>query len=123
MRRLAGWVGVCLVAGVGRGNNGSGGGKAAAPGERAGQYGWGCCCRWRADRIVRLSGCSLRHHGACLSPLSLRHFHLTSADLDHHNPQLRESLTDWLRWLHTEFGFEGWRFDFVRGYAPEYCKE
>ena len=104
------------------------------------------------------------------------------ADLDHHNPQLRESLIDWLNWLKTDIGFEGWvssccaclslccacladhklpvcrraaspvlsvhapplhtyaahpsacpvnftsllalqRFDFIRGYAPEYCRE
>lgn len=45
------------------------------------------------------------------------------ADLDHHNPELRDSLVDWLNWLHSYVGFEGWRFDFVRGYAPEYCKE
>jgi alpha-amylase len=44
-------------------------------------------------------------------------------DLDHHNPQLRESLIDWLNWLKTDIGFEGWRFDFIRGYAPEYCRE
>ena len=33
---------------------------------------------------------------------------LTNADLDHHNPQLRESLIDWLNWLKTDIGFEGW---------------
>ena len=44
-------------------------------------------------------------------------------DLDHHNPELRDSLVDWLNWLHGAIGFEGWRFDFVRGYAPEYCRE
>ena len=36
---------------------------------------------------------------------------------------LRESLVDWLNWLAKDVGVVGWRFDFVRGYAPEYCKE
>lgn len=49
--------------------------------------------------------------------------HPAPADLDHHNPELRESLVDWLNWLLTDIGFEGWRFDFVRGYAAKYVKE
>lgn len=36
-------------------------------------------------------------------------------DLDHTNPDLRLSLVDWLNWLKTEIGFEGWRFDMVKG--------
>lgn len=46
-----------------------------------------------------------------------------SADLDHTNKDLRDSLVDWLNWLHTDIGFEGWRFDFVRGFAGKYVKE
>jgi alpha-amylase len=30
---------------------------------------------------------------------------------------------DWLNWLKTDLGFEGWRFDYVRGFAAEYVKE
>ncbi|KAI3436462.1 hypothetical protein D9Q98_005879 [Chlorella vulgaris] len=44
-------------------------------------------------------------------------------DLDHHNKELRDSLVDWLNWLKTDLGFEGWRFDYVRGFAAEYVKE
>jgi len=44
-------------------------------------------------------------------------------DLDHHNPELRAALKDWLNWLHRDIGFCGWRLDFVKGYAPEYMKE
>ncbi len=47
----------------------------------------------------------------------------SSPDLDHHNPELRASLIDWLNWLKSDLGFEGWRFDFVRGYAAKYVKE
>jgi hypothetical protein len=45
------------------------------------------------------------------------------SDLDHTNKDLRDSLVDWLNWLHTDLGFEGWRFDFVRGFAGKYVKE
>ena len=61
-------------------------------------------------------------HSQVLPPLPLASSALP-ADLDHHNPELRESLVDWLNWLAKDVGFVGWRFDFVRGYAPEYCKE
>lgn len=48
------------------------------------------------------SFCSARHHA-------------NQADLDHDNPEVREGLVDWMNWLHDVHGFQGWRFDFVRG--------
>lgn len=45
------------------------------------------------------------------------------ADLDHKNKELRDGLVDWLKWLNRDIGFEGWRFDFVRGYAAKYLCE
>jgi hypothetical protein len=44
-------------------------------------------------------------------------------DLDHANSELREGLKDWLRWLHEYVGFQGWRFDFVKGFAAKYTRE
>ena len=44
-------------------------------------------------------------------------------DLDHANEELRTTLKRWLRWLRADVGFGGFRFDFVRGYAPEYTEE
>nr|QKY15147.1 alpha-amylase (AMY) [Polytomella parva] len=44
-------------------------------------------------------------------------------DLDHANPELRAALKDWLKWLHEDIGFEGWRLDFVRGYGARFVKE
>lgn len=35
-------------------------------------------------------------------------------DLDHTNEDVRESLKDWLRWLHSDVGFSGWRLDYVK---------
>ncbi|KAK3275553.1 Alpha-amylase A type-1/2 [Cymbomonas tetramitiformis] len=39
------------------------------------------------------------------------------------NPELREGLVAWLTWLHTHVGFDSWRFDFVRGFAPHFVKQ
>jgi alpha-amylase len=36
---------------------------------------------------------------------------------------LRAGLKDWLNWLKSDIGFDGWRFDFARGYAPSYTRE
>lgn len=44
-------------------------------------------------------------------------------DLDHENPEIRDALVEWMRWLQTEIGFSSWRFDFVQGYAPKFARE
>ncbi|WPT13856.1 Alpha-amylase isozyme 3A [Picochlorum sp. SENEW3] len=45
-----------------------------------------------------------------------------SPDLDHSNPKVQEGIIDWLRWLRSHVGFEGWRLDFVKGYDGESAK-
>ena len=32
-------------------------------------------------------------------------------------------MIDWMNWLKDDIGFEGWRFDFVKGYAPEFMQD
>ncbi len=43
-------------------------------------------------------------------------------DLDHANPRVQADLVEWLRWMRTEIGFDGIRFDFTKGYAPQYAR-
>ena len=35
----------------------------------------------------------------------------------HVQPSVREDIKDWLKWLRNSIGFDGWRFDFVKGYG------
>jgi len=30
---------------------------------------------------------------------------------------------DWLNWLHNDIGFDSWRFDFVKGYGPQFMED
>lgn len=44
-------------------------------------------------------------------------------NIDHTQERVRKDYTDWLRWLKNSIGFDGWRLDFVIGYAGKYTKE
>ena len=41
-------------------------------------------------------------------------------DIDHTQPFVQKDIKDWMNWLKSELGYDGWRYDFVRGYGPQY---
>ena len=44
-------------------------------------------------------------------------------NLAHANPKVRAEIIEWMRWLRDVIGFEGWRYDYARGYAPNHIAE
>ena len=44
-------------------------------------------------------------------------------DIDHSNQKVRDDITKYLKWLKSEIGFDGFRFDFTKGYEPAYVQE
>ncbi|GAB2228401.1 hypothetical protein Droror1_Dr00010239 [Drosera rotundifolia] len=43
-------------------------------------------------------------------------------DIDHLNSDAQRGLIEWMNWLKTDIGFDGWRFDFAKGYAASVMK-
>ena len=44
-------------------------------------------------------------------------------DLDHKNPLVQEDTKIFMRWLKNDIGFDGWRYDMVKGYAPSHVMD
>lgn len=44
-------------------------------------------------------------------------------DLDHSNSYLRDAIKAYLQWMKGEIGYNGWRYDLVKGYLGKYTKE
>ncbi len=40
-------------------------------------------------------------------------------DIDHSSTTVQADIIEWMKWL-KKMGFDGWRYDFSRGYSPEY---
>lgn len=43
-------------------------------------------------------------------------------NIDHTNPKIRQDIIDWLKYLRN-LGYDGWRFDFVKGYGGEFTRK
>lgn len=41
-------------------------------------------------------------------------------DIDHTNEKVQQDIVEWLLWL-KKLGFDGWRYDYTKGYAPKFC--
>ena len=46
-----------------------------------------------------------------------------SRDLDHSNSYLRDAIKAYLKWMKGEIGYNGWRYDLVKGYLGKYNQE
>jgi alpha-amylase len=44
-------------------------------------------------------------------------------DIDHTDPRVRDDICTYLNWLKDDIGFDGFRFDFTKGYDPSFVKE
>jgi alpha-amylase len=49
-------------------------------------------------------------------------FH-AAPNIDHNQEFVRHDLTNWMKWLRLDIGFDGFRFDFVRGFDASYIHE
>ena len=50
--------------------------------------------------------------------------HFTAApNIDHSQDFVKKDIGEWLCWLRTEVGFDGWRLDFVKGFHGSHVKD
>mmetsp|Transcript_9648 Transcript_9648/g.27597 ORF Transcript_9648/g.27597 Transcript_9648/m.27597 type:complete len:677 (-) Transcript_9648:123-2153(-) len=49
-------------------------------------------------------------------------FH-AAPNIDHTQEFVRQDIKQWLEWLHKDIGYDGWRFDFTKGYGGEFVGE
>ena len=46
-----------------------------------------------------------------------------SRDLDHSNTTIQKAIKAYLKWMKNEMGYDGWRYDLVKGYLGKYTKD
>jgi alpha-amylase len=44
-------------------------------------------------------------------------------NIAHSNANVRVQIIDWLKWLKNDIGFDGWRYDYVKGLSPDRIQE
>eukprot|EP00191_Tetraselmis_sp_GSL018_P020356 CAMPEP_0177594508 /NCGR_PEP_ID=MMETSP0419_2-20121207/9820_1 /TAXON_ID=582737 /ORGANISM="Tetraselmis sp., Strain GSL018" /LENGTH=598 /DNA_ID=CAMNT_0019085825 /DNA_START=592 /DNA_END=2388 /DNA_ORIENTATION=- len=49
-------------------------------------------------------------------------FH-AAPNIDHQQEFVRQDIKEWLHWLKNEVGYDGWRFDFTKGYGGQFVGE
>ncbi|GMH44738.1 hypothetical protein BSKO_12690 [Bryopsis sp. KO-2023] len=49
--------------------------------------------------------------------------YMAAPNIDHSQKNIRNDITNWMNFLRKSIGFDGWRFDFVKGYSGEFLKQ
>lgn len=44
-------------------------------------------------------------------------------DIDHTQSYVQQSIIDWMMWLKSDIGYDGWRYDYSKGYAGSYVAQ
>ncbi|MEF3279909.1 MAG: alpha-amylase [Elusimicrobiota bacterium] len=44
-------------------------------------------------------------------------------DIDHTQKYVRDSIKQWMLWLKNSIGYDGWRYDYARGFSSQYILE
>lgn len=73
---------------------------------------------WGPEAIV----CDDPHFQGRGNPSSGDIFH-AAPNIDHSQEFVRKDIKEWLNWLRSDIGFDGWRLDFVKGFSGTYVKE
>ncbi|CAL5228346.1 g11459 [Coccomyxa viridis] len=77
-----------------------------------GRYAWDAGCICSGDE--QYGGTGQPKEGSCFG---------AAPNVDHSNERVRKDIKQWLSWLRSEIGFDGWRFDFVKGYSGRHVME
>jgi len=62
-------------------------------------------------------------YGACAGGADTGKSYDAARDIDHANDSIRESLKEWLGWMKSSVGYDGWRYDYARGFSSSYLAE
>ncbi|CAL8471337.1 g10879 [Coccomyxa elongata] len=77
-----------------------------------GQYSWDESCVCSGDEAY--GGTGKEKEGLSFG---------AAPNIDHTNERVRQDIKHWLSWLRSDVGFDGWRFDFVKGYGGQHVRE
>ncbi|MCX5797515.1 MAG: alpha-amylase family glycosyl hydrolase [Elusimicrobia bacterium] len=84
---------------------------------RVGTNGWGGFTEpaWGCEAVVSGDEWS----GACGHPDTGKGVPF-ARDIDHTQAFVQKDIKDWMNWLKSDIGYDGWRYDLVRGYGARY---
>jgi len=49
--------------------------------------------------------------------------YVAAPNIDHTQEKIRKDLESWMKYLRTNVGFDGWRFDYSKGYAGKFTRQ